>query len=130
MNFITSWHNGIHRTKFCLRPIPTQRPGYEVKVIKLDILYKCQSFSFLYGKDSDEFHWHGICYGDTVDLKFGLGPPLLLCLAFEVTVMDFQSQGLEVMIFGVILGLGKRDICFKMSEVRLFKNLKKSSNRV
>ena len=33
-------------------------------------------------------------------------------------------------ILGVILGLGKRGMCFKMSEVRQFKDLKKSSNRV
>ena len=36
-----------------------------------------------------------------------------------------STQGLEVMIFLVILCLGKGDTCFKMSKVRLFKDLKK-----
>ena len=40
-----------------------------------------------------------------------------------------DPQGLEVMILGDFRH-GKRDICFKMSEVRLFKDLKKSSNQV
>ena len=42
---------------------------------------------------------------------------------------DKKSPGLEVMIFSD-LGLGKSAICFKMSKVRLFKDLKKYSNQV
>ena len=40
-----------------------------------------------------------------------------------------DPQGLEVMILGDFRHV-KRDICFKMSEVRLSKDLKKSSNQV
>ena len=41
-----------------------------------------------------------------------------------ITVLKVISTGAISFDFGVILGLWKRDICFKMSEVRLYKDLK------